>query len=235
MRVFKKFKKAYTLTEMMIVMGIIALLLVLGAGGMIGANDDNIADETAQGILSQIRDAQTRAVSITKDSAGNPTKVWAVDIPAVGCTSFSPPPAKLETSLVSLSSIGASYLNTTYIEPAASTKVKPRGGVTICIQKIKMDNTYEGFSTVSNAYATFSTPFARSHTTLNGLYTGFGLCMWKVSTRPEKDWEISASSCGNSKVIDNIVYKGMRAKITYKNSIRYLYVMANGDAYVRGY
>lgn len=79
MRVFKANKIGFTLVEMMVVMTIIALLSVLGLGALFQARNGEIVEESAQNILSAIREIQNKAVAVEAVSGKVPV-VWTLEL-----------------------------------------------------------------------------------------------------------------------------------------------------------
>lgn len=72
-----KFEKGYTLVEMTVVMGIIAVLMTLGAGALISTRDQYILDSAVEEGITAVRDAQNRSISITQGQVEG-TKAWGV-------------------------------------------------------------------------------------------------------------------------------------------------------------
>ena len=218
---FKTVKRAYTLIEMMVVMSIMAVLAILGVSAMYGANDMNVTEETAQNILSALREVQTKAISVTPDKGyslpSHPIpKVWTVELNlntnAYQIDSYYLPPAGTLTS----------YLNT--------AAVTPRGGVDVTVERERNGSV---ISTYSNGqiFFSYSTPFARPYITIgSNMVAGTLPCKWALSTRPEQDYAVS-SLCSNS--ISSASDDVTNIIITYKNVTKVIKVKANGDAYIQ--
>jgi prepilin-type N-terminal cleavage/methylation domain-containing protein len=233
--VFKKNKKGYTLIEMMVVMGIMALLAVLGIAAMMGTNDDNITEEAAQSILSAIREAQTKAISVTPDSAA-PTphigKAWAVELnlDAAGNNNSY----RLDNY----------YLNAGVLTSYPNSAVKTlRSGIRVRV--LRYDSTNALTATYSNGqnFVTFATPFARSYITLGSSFvppSGSGFCTWSQSSRPEQDWgvDVNSQNCGtlvsSSSTVNSISTNYILIEVKFKNkTTRNIRVASNGDAYIQ--
>lgn len=73
-----KSKKGYSLVEVVVVMGIIAVLMLLGVGVFVSIRDQYIVDAATEEAITAVREAQNRAISFSQGSAGN-TKAWAVN------------------------------------------------------------------------------------------------------------------------------------------------------------
>lgn len=221
---FKKNKKGYTLVEMMVVLSMLAVLSIITVGGMRGANDENYAEEVAQGILTSVRDAQTRAVSISKDKGGNVTKVWSAVVQAGSGSS-----AYYRLRSYYLSNSGLTSLDSTYVEYTVTS----RPGITITMNRIS-DNLNLGSS--AYAYINYSTPFARPNIVYNldGNFITANRscpCCWAQSTRPEMDWSI-ADTCANTKIM-RPSNEGILITVKYKNAKKVVRVYSDGDAYIQ--
>lgn len=69
----KKFRRGFTLVEMMVVMAIIALLSVLGLSALFSINNNNTTDRAVEETISVIREAQNRAISVANAPDGTTT------------------------------------------------------------------------------------------------------------------------------------------------------------------
>lgn len=74
-------RHGYTLVEITVVMGIIALLMVVGAGAFFSVRDQYIADSATEEAITAVREAQNRAISFSQGTAGS-TKAWAANFNA---------------------------------------------------------------------------------------------------------------------------------------------------------
>jgi len=75
-------RKGFTLVEMTVVMAIIAVLMLLGAGGLLSARDQFTVDRAVEEAITAVREAQNRSISFmqgTPGTSGATTKVWGVD------------------------------------------------------------------------------------------------------------------------------------------------------------
>lgn len=66
----KKFRRGFTLVEMMVVMAIIALLSALGLSALFSINNNNTTDRAVEETISVIREAQNKAISVSSDPGG---------------------------------------------------------------------------------------------------------------------------------------------------------------------
>jgi prepilin-type N-terminal cleavage/methylation domain-containing protein len=221
--VFKKNKKAYTLVEMMVVMGIMAVLAVVGATAMMGANDDNISEEATQNILTAIREAQTRAISVTPDNASpaHISKAWAVEL-------------NLDSAGNSNSyRLDSFYYNGASLSNYPNSALLPlRSGIRVKITRKNSSGATVGTpQTSGQSFIAFATPFARAYTTLgSNMIPGSAPCVWTKSTRPEEDWGVptACTSSINSSSTDYVLIE-----VTFKNRVtRNIRVNSNGDSYV---
>ena len=95
-----KFEKGYTLVEMTVVMGIIAVLMLLGASALISTRDQHILDSATEEGITAIREAQNRSISITQGRVEG-TKAWGVSF------------ASNEIKLISVAGDGTNYEEST--------------------------------------------------------------------------------------------------------------------------
>jgi prepilin-type N-terminal cleavage/methylation domain-containing protein len=81
-KTIRRGSKGFTLVELMVVMSIIAVLAVLGLSGLININNNNTVDRAAEEIVTSIREAQNKAISVVSNPDGNlrPPLAWGVSI-----------------------------------------------------------------------------------------------------------------------------------------------------------
>jgi len=75
-----KLKTGFSLIEMTVVMGIIAIIFLLGAGAFISARDQYIVDQATEEIITRVREAQNKSISVQRGSGGESVKVWGVSL-----------------------------------------------------------------------------------------------------------------------------------------------------------
>lgn len=61
---------------MMVVIGIMAILTLLGASSLLSARDQYIANQVAEEAVSAIREAQNRSISFMQSGLSDSTKLW---------------------------------------------------------------------------------------------------------------------------------------------------------------
>lgn len=205
-------KKGFTLIEMLVVMGILAVLSLLGVGGLIALRNQNAPELAAQDFLSNLREAQNRAFLVMNDSNSNPTKVWAIGLnPASDATSYT---------LNSLFANGAILSNNT--EKTFNTE-------NVSISILKNDSSYTG----GKLFVTYSSPFSKSYILNSKDCTLLAdNCEWRESARPSKEWEPGVGTITYSSADKNSNDK-YQINFTRNNVTRSVVIYSNGDAYVQ--
>lgn len=79
-------KKGFTLIELMVVMSIIAILAVLGVAALLNINNANVVDRASEEIVSALRVAQNKAISVSDASDGSIPVAWGVQVDPVSKT-----------------------------------------------------------------------------------------------------------------------------------------------------
>lgn len=219
-----KLKHGYTIIELVVVMGIIAILMLLSASAFVLLRDQAEVDQTAETLVSTIRDAQNRAVSIMPNKNDIDAKVWAVSI------------TMNDFSLSSIYGTGDNKLGT-LIE---SSQINPQG-TTITVER---DNGRGTIAPISSGYIAFAPPFAKTYPLSNSLCNAANNipakgavvtdpapsigCTWWPSTKPTEEWEIKnggATLLGSS---ESLVVTIERNSASTK-----VIIGGNGDAVIK--
>lgn len=74
---FRPGRKGYTLVEMVVVMGIAAVIMLIGVGAFVMVRNQYLLDAKVEATITAIRDAQNRAIASMKVNDENP-KAWGV-------------------------------------------------------------------------------------------------------------------------------------------------------------
>lgn len=181
-------------------MGIIAVLMLLSLTGFFVLREQAIVDQTAEGLLSSIREAQNRATSISPDRAGNDTKVWVVNV------------AGNNFSLISIFDNGSGGV-TSYTE---SQNLNP--------QATSISIGLSGGTTTGSASVAFTSPFAEAYLLSSGPCIA-GECSWSRSTKPTEEWEIAAGTASLVTGTNILTFNISRGTHTSK-----VIVESNGDS-----
>jgi prepilin-type N-terminal cleavage/methylation domain-containing protein len=201
--------RGYTIVELVVVMAIIAILSILSASAFINARNQATASDATEQILSALREAQNRAISITKGSGLNnvqtsdETKAWGVRINgnAVELVYFDAAPNTTAVVMERLQNNGALRLT---------------NGVTI-------NATLAGNSTLPR-YVIYTSPFAKPYT----LVTDSNAANWILDQNsPTLDWNPGIGGNGFSNQTDTI-----RINIQYRGATQAIIVNSKGDAYI---
>ena len=217
MRVFKVKHSGFTIIEIMVVMAIMAVLVTLTASALKSANNENVVEETTQNLLSQIREAQNRAMGVS-GVGGN--KVWAVEIKKNG-TDYG-------FNLVNYQNVSGTTLSIGGTLARYSDK------------RVKIMTSIDSGGTSDNAYLAYSSPFSRFYGTIdsNGCISGVN-CEWNKSVRYEEDWEaVEKSGSGYDDMIglNKNPDRAMRILLSFNNGSgqpsRVIVVLSSGDAYI---
>jgi prepilin-type N-terminal cleavage/methylation domain-containing protein len=220
MRVFEKDKLGFTLIELLVVMAIIAVIFAIGVGAFINARDYSTLEESAQSLLSTIRDAQNKAVGVDVTGVvSDPTKtpkIWNVEVKA-GSVGNSPQ-----------FSIFSSYANGATLT-ASTTKT-----TTTPVTNISLSLVGTGGAIINNGSSdtiriSYSSPYGKAYICTQTP----GTCSWQASSRPENDWEIPSGYLSSAYVSEvNNQDMSLQITITYKNLSKTITVKSNGDSNV---
>ncbi len=227
MRVFRKNKLGFTLIELLVVMAIIAVVFAIGVGAFINARDYSTLEESAQSLLSTIREAQNKAIGVDVTGVvNNPVqtpKIWSVEIKAGG--TVNPPQFSIFSSYYDPSS------SATLIDSTRKTTVNPVTKITLAVIG-GTGGTND--AVISNGSSdtirlSYSSPYGKTYICTQSP----GTCSWQASSRPENDWEIPTSYTSKA-FISETVNQGMSLtiKIEYKTLSKTITVRSNGDSYV---
>ncbi|MEI7690662.1 MAG: type II secretion system protein [bacterium] len=224
---FRLAHKGFTLTEMMIVFTVIAILTLLSATALQSANKDNIVEEATQQILNGIRETQNRAVGVSTGTGAETIRSWAMEI----------------------KSDGTGYVIYKYIEGRT-------GGGQDYLAKIEMSNftfsnninvtAFIGNNAGTNilpVFVAYNIPFGRaflspadSCTCDLSCQAGTGTnasCNWKESDRYEMDWEIVAGTKTDLIDMNNNKTSELNILVSYKSNPsinKKITISASGDA-----
>lgn len=195
-------------------MGIIAVLMLLSASTFVLLRNQAEVNQTAETIISTVRDAQNRSISITPDKNDNDAKVWAVSVNST------------DIKLLSLYATPDNKLGTL----AEDTQPLPPR-MTIRIKRDPGDGT---LVVVPSAHIAFAPPFAKSYLLASSLCnTSVNLppkgapitdpaaslgCTWWPSKKPTEEWEIKNPNSENSKVIITLSQGNASANIIIKSN-----------------
>jgi len=232
MRVLKSAHLGFTITEIMIVFSIIAMLTLLSATALQSANKDNIVEEATQQLLNGIREVQNRAVGVS----GENVKAWAMELnPQSGAV--------------------YGYTIHKYIENDPQTTIGSLKKEEV--SKFTFNNNVQVKVSIIAppdvvpedlpAYIAYNVPFGRSFITINDpctcdtvacTATGTNIgnsCNWRESTRYEKDWQLPPSEITPvSKMSMNINKDNiLKIEVSFKNAPiikKIINVKASGDA-----
>jgi prepilin-type N-terminal cleavage/methylation domain-containing protein len=182
-------KRGFTLVEMSVVMGIIAVIVLIGITGLIGGRNNSIVNNAAEDLVTQVRDAQNRSTSIVTDSA-NPTTIpkgWAVHVNGSGYT------------LVAYTGSGANSL-TIDAPQYSSSNNNLIGGVRYSVA-VKNNSGYN--TSFNDVFVSFMAPYGTPYlyaTSNNGddcSVNNFSICKWADSGKSSGEWSLSATNNNN--------------------------------------
>lgn len=232
MRVFKA-RIGYTLVEMMVVMGIIAVLALLGAGALLSARDSSYLDDSTELVLSTIRETQNKAMAIVDApdlSQNQNTKVWGIKLSQSSLDVLETVSYDKKNESGKLSSTEHPLDDNNYLSRLSSIEFGYIDG-----SELK-----HPLSDISDKlYISFNTPFARpsaiqTYTCTEGAKKK---CAWKQSDDPSEQWEIgdvnttyaiSLFDKNNGGDPGNKVY----IDLTFKNKTDRIIIKSNGESYI---
>lgn len=199
--------------EMVVVMAIVAILSLLSGSAFIAARDQAIVSETAEEVLSSIREVQNFSIAVQDGNTNNSneTKIWGIFF-----TKDAPDYSTFYYDAAPNSKIGATI-------NATSKPLKT--GVTISTSKGTDEDT-------SKRYIFFSTPFGKTNTANGGCSTAMNLatapatCHWKEGVTADKSWVpvgVTSSNFANDEI---------KIKISYKGKTQSIVVNSRGDSYI---
>ncbi len=204
------------MVEMMVVMGIMAIMTMVGAFALLSAKDAGMVDSAAENLLNSIQEAQNKAIAIDSEADAIP-KIWALNInkstKSTKLVSYKEKPC---TPTSSLATSTAKDIQNDELTRMNSVTYEAYNG-----------SNWSTLSSGNDLFIDFSTPFGWAYATTNttdNLATG---CHWKSNT-PINDYSLIDSA--------NNVFStrsAIRIKLTYKNVTKYVVVQKNGDAYIQ--
>lgn len=189
----------------MVVMGIIAVLSILGVSAWLSLKSDSIAENAAESVLSSITEAQNKAIAISSDTSATETlqpKVWSIKVnPVTKDLSF----VSYKEESGSLVLFSEKSIKSDYIKSLTSISTGVFNG-----------STCAGGSSV--LYVNYSTPFGFYYADQNSNnYIPGG---W-TPVSPVGNWKLSTPL--SSKMCISLAYQG---------KTRIVVVQQNGDVYV---
>lgn len=208
---------------MVVVVAIIALLSLLSASGFIGARKQYLVDAAAEELLSNIRDTQSRAISVVTDSEGNDTKVWGL--------------GNFDTD-------NNTYQMLSFYDAGDGTgqlKVKPEDPIFELANpltiSVALPDTLVSPST-GNGLIAFSAPFGKTYLAKNNLAEGgVNGCGWATdSSRIAKDFYLGQAVCNGYYISSSYNNAGtINITLSYPDSNiqKTIIVNSSGDAYIQ--
>lgn len=208
-------------------MGIIAIMLLIGVGTLIATRTQFAVDGIAEEMLSAIREAQNKSISVMEDSnptSGYTTKVWSVRLRQNGSV--------YEYVLLGFDAYNNGSSLSGYVENN-SLKQLPNGATLTVSYPGAPGNTLNGNQGVLG-WISYSSPFGKAYLTKDSLTgTGTGGCAWKGPNPPFRDYAPDPTNCSsyyasathNQETV-------MKITINYQTQSKVINVQANGDAYI---
>lgn len=154
-------KRGFTLVEMTVVMAIVAILSLIGVSALLSARNNATVDNATQEIVSAIREAQNKAVSVESAPDGTVPVAWGIQVDS-SAKSITP----FYISYISPSTFAKNDLPVTTYNPLSSITVddSPVPVTFFCIYSAPFGNYY-GTKTVPTATSpwTWTINLARPH------------------------------------------------------------------------
>lgn len=190
---------------MMVVIGIIAVLSILGVTSWLSLKSDSVVENAAESVLSAINEAQNKAIAISSDTVGAETlqpKVWSLEInPATKNVTFV---SYKKVSSTNLAVFGREDVDNSFIK--SLTSIGTGTGVSCSGSNI--------------LYLNYSTPFgfyAADQSADNYISSG----NWN-EILPVGNWKLS-TPLANATCIT----------LNYQGKTRTIVIQQNGDTYVK--
>lgn len=193
-------------------MAVMALIALLTVGGSVSLRRQAEASDVAEKLLSTIRDAQNRAVSVQKYSGA--TKVWAFEVDSVG--NFF--------RLNAFNEVGAELIAT----PLESFNLP--SGVTVKSYYVG-GNGVSAIDT-SKRFIEFNSPFGRPFTSQNACASnGADACEW-TKTDPADEWVLVGGGTGST-FVSNTAEEKIDFEITYDGDKKiHVFFNERGESYI---
>lgn len=213
---------------MTVVMAIIAVISLVTAAGFLGIRRQALVDAAADALLSDIREAQNKAISVMTDSTGQNIKIWGIG--RFNDTNHT-------YDLIGLYPLGATQLTVPALTYEKRTTLSP----SIKIETIfSLDGATATELGPDGGFVAFSAPFGVSYLAKETYYgNGSGGCYWQTNpTRVAQDYflDSSPSVCGSNYVAANHNAGGeikiTLAYATNSNISKTVVVKSNGDSYI---
>lgn len=219
-------KKAFTLVELMVVMGIMAVLTILGVSTWISLRNTSSLDNASESILTTIQETQNKAIAISSDSTPNIPKLWAAEIEPSTKTIYS-------DSLTSLS--GSGTITMSVRAPINETVLSSMKNVTTGTSS---DGATCQNPTSNPLYINYSTPFGFA-TAVNdscdyALGNGCASNGWTSPTATSTQISVGYWYLANSTQSLYSANNYVCIQLTNQNNkTETIFVSKNGDAYVK--
>jgi len=208
-----KLESGFSLVEMVVVMAIIAILTTISATAFYSSRKQAVVNSTAQDILSTIREAQNKSVSVMSSKNGDDAKIWA----------FSSDPNNGEYSLVYYAPTRDEDVKTGLGAAPERTEVLPAG---VSVTASRYSN---------NPTVAFTSPFGSAYL-IDGFHDGMDVCSFTTeSTRPAKDYYISTGStagCDFASTENNRNYEVVLTVHLDGAADALIRIKTSGDAYI---
>lgn len=201
-------KRGYSLVEMVVVMGIIAVIFAIGVGAILVSRNEQIAIDAAEQLKSDIRKAQVRAVSVEGANSDDPgfcpsdkkPRMWAIYVES-GATNqytfqaFCPNPSNLPNT--------GKWIQ-------QKDPINFGGNITFSIQ----DNAG---NTLNQVLLSFSTPFGRYETRKYDIQIPAKKAELSNASDPNSPWipVIELPSLDDD-IIVTLKYAGRESKVIIK-------------------
>lgn len=200
---------------MTVVMCIIAILTLLAVSAFIGTRNQALAADGAEKVLSAIREAQNRAMSV-KNGNGTPsyytTKAWGVE--------FNRNPNEVRLVFINAGTVPSS------LQPLSAQETLQISPGTIITTELSNNGTYTTDSGMR--YISFSSPFGKSYASRFPCDDILSSCSWKESNNVSKDWYIYPNNYNDFYQTSNKI----RITVDYKDSKETIIVNGKGDSYI---
>jgi Tfp pilus assembly protein FimT len=218
---------------MVVVMGIAAVLTLLSATAFITVRDKALVDQTAENIVSDIRDAQNRAFSVELDGSDS-TKAWGVKLNGGN------------GAAVGYHQLVSYYMNDPANEAAglAINESRSKSEQSVKIRPIRYFNGTSGasgtFSNNGTYYLVFTSPFAETYLFSNngetypcGAAAGSTACHFRKSTKPTEEWDhIAGTSPFSPSWFKGYPNGSLVIEVTKGIHAARVIVRPNGDTYI---
>ena len=231
MRSKKAPKRGFTLIEMSVVMGIIAILVLVSIGGLLAGRANSMTNAAAEQLVTQIRDAQNRATSISADKYGNLPKGWGVIVDTT-TNSFETDSYTDGTNLQierNKSGQTAEY---------SSANDGSLGAVNYTVSaKDSAGNPLNGYAgNYAHLFVTYMPPYGTPYIYVtNGSEDNTGSSdpyRWVQSTKITREWQ-PLSTLGNLISRTSNPNDSVYVKISYQNATSVVVINSSGDVTIQ--